>query len=630
MLSKRGNDSRSMALVDYLPNSYTGSIVFTTRTRKAAISLAKNNIIQVNKMSRDNVMEVLRKTLLQTDLLSDESTVTRFLDILDYLPLAIIQAVSYINKNNISIAEYIELCESSEEDIIEVLSEDFEDEGRYKDMKNPVVATWLISFIQICWQDKLAGEYLSFMACLVRQNIPRSLLPVAPSKKRAIDVIGTLTAYSFITKHKSDDLFDMHRLVHMAMRNWLKQENKWRSWNQKALQQMNVIFPWPRHENRAVWMKYLPHAQTIITSIDLLGGVELPSTLLYNLAECSRITGNYSKAEQLFRQTLQLLENVLGKEHPDTLMSMTGLAISLRQQGKFAEAEAMDRQTLQLKEKVLGKEHPDTLMGMTGLASSLRQQGKFAEAEAMDRQALQLKEKVLGKEHPNTLMDMTGLASSLRQQGKFAEAEAMDRQALQLKEKVLGKKHPNTLMSMNNVAVSLQQQGKFAEAEAMDRQTLQLKKKVLGKEHPDTLMSMNNVAVSLRQQGKFAEAEAMDRQTLQFREKMLGKEHPDTLMTMNNVAVSLRQQGKFAEAEAMYRQTLQLKEKVLGKEHPDTLMSMNNVAVSFRQQGKFAEAEAMDRQTLQLREQPDTPGSKKRNREHKVPQRQRKSARIKG
>jgi hypothetical protein len=79
-----------MALVDYLLDSYIGSIVFTTRTRKAAISLAKNNMIQVNKMSQDNAMEVLRKTLLQTDLLSDESTVTRLLDILDYLPLAIV------------------------------------------------------------------------------------------------------------------------------------------------------------------------------------------------------------------------------------------------------------------------------------------------------------------------------------------------------------------------------------------------------------------------------------------------------------------------------------------------------------------------------------------------------------
>ena len=75
---------------------------------------------------------------------------------------------------------------------------------------------------------------------------------------------------------------------------------------------------------------------------------------------------------------------------------------------------------------------------------------------------------------------------------------------------------------------------------------------------------------------------------------------------------------------------------MLGKGHPDTLRSINNLAISLRQQGEFIEAKAMDRQTLQLTEKvlgkgyPNILGSKKRNREHKVPQRQRKSARIKG
>ncbi|KFZ16727.1 hypothetical protein V501_02084 [Pseudogymnoascus sp. VKM F-4519 (FW-2642)] len=131
---------------------------------------------------------------------------------------------------------------------------------------------------------------------------------------------------------------------------------------------------------------------------------------------------------------------------------MNNVAASLRQQGKYAEAEAMQRQTLQLKEAVLGKDHPDTLMSMNNLATSLRT--------------------VLGKEHPSTLMSMNNLAASLHQQGKNAEAEAMQRQTLQLRETVLGKDHPDTLMSMNNLAESLRQQGMYAEAEAMQQQVL--------------------------------------------------------------------------------------------------------------------------------------------------------------
>ncbi len=60
-----------------------------------------------------------------------------------------------------------------------------------------------------------------------------------------------------------------------------------------------------------------------------------------------------------------------------------GLAKSLFKQSKYAEAEAMYQQTLQLQEKLLGKEHPNTLLSMMSLAALLRQQGKHAEAEAI-------------------------------------------------------------------------------------------------------------------------------------------------------------------------------------------------------------------------------------------------------
>ncbi|RDW57770.1 hypothetical protein BP5796_12571 [Coleophoma crateriformis] len=107
---------------------------------------------------------------------------------------------------------------------------------------------------------------------------------------------------------------------------------------------------------------------------------------------------------------------------------MMGLANSLSQQGKYAEAEAMDRQTLQLGETVLGKEHPDTLGSMNNLAESLRRQGKYVEAEAMDRQTLQLKETVLGKDHPETFRSRNNLARTLSLQGKHADAEAIFQQ----------------------------------------------------------------------------------------------------------------------------------------------------------------------------------------------------------
>jgi hypothetical protein len=113
--------------------------------------------------------------------------------------------------------------------------------------------------------------------------------------------------------------------------------------------------------------------------------------------------GNHDAAEELCRRTLEAIEKVLGKKHPDTLASMNNLAVVLDNQGKYNEAEAMHREALQLREKVLGKKHPDTLASMINLAVVLDHQSKYNEAEAMHREALQLTEEVLGNSSEQVL-----------------------------------------------------------------------------------------------------------------------------------------------------------------------------------------------------------------------------------
>jgi tetratricopeptide (TPR) repeat protein len=123
-------------------------------------------------------------------------------------------------------------------------------------------------------------------------------------------------------------------------------------------------------------------------------------------------------------------------------------------------------------EKVLGKDHPDTLGSVSNLASVLRSQGKYGEAGAMSRRALDGMEKMLGKEHPHTLRSTNNLALVLADQGKYEEAELMNRRALDGMEKMLGKEHPHTLRSASNLALMLVDRGKYEEAEAINRRAL--------------------------------------------------------------------------------------------------------------------------------------------------------------
>jgi hypothetical protein len=81
----------------------------------------------------------------------------------------------------------------------------------------------------------------------------------------------------------------------------------------------------------------------------------------YKLGEECCWQQKYLEAEQLFHQSAQQLEKVLGAEHKDTLQSKYWLALTFYEQEKFAEAELLLQQSAQQREKVLGVEHEDTL-----------------------------------------------------------------------------------------------------------------------------------------------------------------------------------------------------------------------------------------------------------------------------
>ena len=566
-----GSTSGRANLIDYLPRSSQGSIVFTTRSRKIAVDLAHQNIVEVSEMDEETATQMLAKSLSDPSLLKNHQDTAELVEQLTFLPLAIAQAAAYINKNGIAFADYLLLLKDQEKGAVEILSEDFEDEARYQDVKNPVATTWLISFNQIRHHDPLAAEYLSIMSCINPKDIPQSLLPPAKSRKAEVDAIGTLDAYSFVSRQSAGQSLDLHRLVRLATRNWLIKEDSLARWEAKAIARLEEVFPNDSHANRSIWRAYLPHAQYILGSALQVEDTSQGLGLCEKFGLCLLSDGRYNEAKKPLLQVMEGREKALGKEHPDTLASVSNLALVLQRQGKYEAAEEINRRALEGYEKALGKGHPFTLASVGNQALVLQQQGKYEAAEEMNRRALEGREKALGKEHPDTLTSVSNLALVLRYQGKYEAAEEMNRRALEGKEKALGKEHPATLTNADNLAAVLHYQGKYGAAEEMNRRALEGKEKVLGKDHPDTLTSMSNLALVLRYQGKYEEAEEMSRRALEGREKALGKEHPDTLTSVYCLAFLLHQQQQYKVASVLYQRAGSGYKRALGPEHPTTV-----------------------------------------------------------
>jgi len=284
-------------------------------------------------------------------------------------------------------------------------------------MKNPVTTTWLISFEQIRQCDPLAADYLSFMACIDPKDIPQSLLPTGAFRKKEIDAIGTLDAYSFIIRRPADLALDLHRLVHIATRNWLRNEGLITQWTERAISRLEEVFPDNDHKNRSLWRTYLPHARYVLLSdlVDKNGEVRM--NLTWRLGKCLYSDGRYSEAEVSFMEVVKRRKKVLGAEHPSTLTSINNLASTYGDQGRWKEAEELDVQVMETRKRVLGEEHPDTLTSMSNLALTFWNQGRWKEAGELGVQVVETRKRVLGEEHPDTLTSMSNLALTFWNQG---------------------------------------------------------------------------------------------------------------------------------------------------------------------------------------------------------------------
>jgi serine/threonine protein kinase/effector-binding domain-containing protein len=317
---------------------------------------------------------------------------------------------------------------------------------------------------------------------------------------------------------------------------------------------------------------------------------EAQARLLTVMGTAYQGLGQYKQAEQLHERSLKIHRSAPGKEDPDTLAAMKGLAADVFYQGRYAEAETLYRQLVASRRRNQGSEHPDTLGAQMDLVSTIAYQGRYAEAEPMYRDLLSVQRRVLGNEHPDTLAALINLGHVVSGQGRYAEAETLCREVAAAQRRVLGDEHPDTLTALMNLSLTLDSQRRYAEAETLSREVLGIQRRVLGNEHPDALITMINLGELLLHEGRFAEAEAMEREAFTVQRRVLGGEHPYTLVAEVDLSLALSSQHRYDEAERLLLEALKGQSKVLGERHPDTVHTLYNVGSLKARRGDVAGA----------------------------------------
>ncbi|MCJ1379890.1 hypothetical protein MMC17_002993 [Xylographa soralifera] len=641
-------------LFNYIPESPSGHVIISTRSRFDAEKLARKTL-WIGELSHAESKQLLR------DIVSDVGVVdaandewAELLDELGHLPLAIVQAANYMKNKGWSVARYLELYR---EDLrLEMLSHEVpvlgsEEHALQSDpsdqrAKNTVLRTFITTFRQIREQDSRAADILSLMACYHWENIPYDLIRDVNSKSWLVDrskakvpgsfaaSIRTLTAFSFITATVDDRSYTMHRVVRQSLLTWLASQGQKAQWIETALFTVIDQYSVECFEDRAKLARLTPHVMPVlelypkrkINSFDAdIDVVEFTSgwweefdwyhieadcvlpvcKVLCRCAEYLLDEGQYNRAESYGVLACNMLTSrpsiISSFEPPESSKTQRFGHTVLHEKFQIYVKSVLVQISLAmgntLKTIALARltcNEYTRLIKYWSVESNIEKYESYDTPEFIKGIPFSSPDPFEGLEHM-PLEEQLPLVDLINLNISAEISRGQYRSAEFNINFIIqwARRHSIALpfAVATNIALIRRNQGKYAEAECAFRDLLARATLESGLNSLESLQIKTYLATTQFSLRNWDAGQILNEEVLEIRNAMLTEMHPRIFENKNLAALMLYGQGNFSAAEKCLHALFGLARTNFGLQNPVTLVIANNLAVVLYSLGKRAAAE---------------------------------------
>jgi tetratricopeptide (TPR) repeat protein/DNA-binding XRE family transcriptional regulator len=595
---------------EFLPPGHQGCVVLTTRAQTTdpiaeAYELEPLPEEEGALLLLRRAGLLARKALLEQAFPEDATEAKVLWELVEGLPLALDQIGAYVRASRCSLAHYRSL---------------YVDQQRRLDLlklrgKLPsghpasVTTTFSVAFEKVQVLNEAAAELLQVCALLHPKDIPEELITQAGEQlstrlaSLATDpvlldqAIEALQTYSLVRREGYERVLSIHRLVQAVQQDAMSSSEQ-EEWTKRLVTALDTIFPNVEPTTWGRCARLVPHALVCVARMQSLKSTNPDlASLLFKTGCYLADRAQYIEAETLHQQALAIREQLLGRDHFDTITSMSALGVLYYEQGKYGEAEFFLLEALQKREKILGFTHPSVVKIAKDLGELYYMERKYDKAGAIFHKVLQTG---LGPSNPDVAESQLHLALIYRNQGKLAEVEPLLKTLLEVSEQAFGAEHVDTARILRNLAGVYVEQGRYAEAEPLLERALRIRERVLGPTHPWVAKNLKGLAMLYQNQGRHAEAEPLLERALRIREQALGPVHLQTIESLHDLAVFYYFQGRYLDAEPLYSRVLKVVEKML-EQNPGVVAGMEDIAsLYYRSTWKREDIEALFTRGLEV------------------------------
>ncbi len=536
------------------------------------------------------------------------------------LPLALVQAGTYIARFHCSFAEYLYMFENANRlEDMKHLMKNTEEVKPIRESQRSIWTTWKISVRQL---SEKAYAVLRTMAMLgpcgiAEAMVKRILKEIAADERGSVDwmfrsvVIGELVHGSSLiyrdnsgTGRQEGSVYRMHRLVRRFILSSMERGSAlWNELYSTALLSTHEVAA-TELEKEAKSFGELPE----IFGLNHRETVAHASALVchYTLPEQGADIQHASKVEDMHRYCGMAMK-FIGKADNEVRV-WENLVDILHNRQAIGRKRSHNR----CFSDELNEEKSDIANAYNSLGNALVRNGKLNEAASKLELSLKLCRMIHGhdKVHPAIAASLGNLGNVYRGLGKLGKALEKHEQSLEMYLAIIGddKPHPAIAASLNNLGLVYEELGKPDKAFEKHEQSLEMYLAIHGhdKPHPCIAASLGNLGLAYEGLGKLEKALEKHKDRLEMELAIHGhdKPHPSIAASLSNLGNVYGRLGKFVEALERHEQSLEMKFAIhgLNKPHPDTAISFWNIGFVYHKQKNLDKAvEFLERSFEMLR-----------------------------
>lgn len=527
----------------------------TSRDQRWAVNLATT--IELQSLDESATTD----WLLEATFDSDRLAATDLARELDGLPLAVVQAISYLRQSPTeSIASYLEEFRVTAARLLS--------QGQPHNYPRTVATTWEMSISESEYRVRGSRELLRELSHLSPDYVPVDWIDHLHGEEGRRR-LSQLHRYSLIRVQR--DHVSMHRLVQEVTRSGMTSDEQLTAVMRLRELLAQAVPEASGRPDPELWAWLLANVELLTSAsfkLDCINA-EMAAVLLRTGTSLNDLADHRAAATILHR-AVSAANRVHGERSLESAKALNNLGVAYRESGDIERAVSIYEQALSTKETLLGQDDPQLVSSLNTLANALRQQGAYDQALGLLERALEILAKVTdGSGDLNRAITLLNLGTVHMLLGDNARRAESFEQSLEQFEASVGD-HPYTSFCLLNLANARRDMRDFDEAGGLYKAAIVRLADSPGLEHPDYALARANHAEFLAMvhgpESGIRELGAARRALVRH----YGWEHPHVIDTLLTEASLIVETGRFFRlVRKVAVRADQLSKAVFGEGHPN-------------------------------------------------------------